>query len=111
WEASSEQIDRGLLMERDPILFYEELPLYESDLDDNGVCCVSLKLRVMPRCWLVLLRCWVRVDGCMVRLRETRLFCRHDKPEKRLEVLQEVKHCEGDFASLRAQGAPEEGPA
>ncbi|GLC46833.1 hypothetical protein PLESTM_001931200 [Pleodorina starrii] len=111
WQPTSEQIDRGLLMERDPILFYSEVPLYESDLDDNGVCSVGVKLRVMPRCWLVLLRLWVRVDGSMVRLRETRLFCRHDKPEKRLEVLQEVKHCEGTFAELRSRGAPDEGPS
>ncbi|EFJ46348.1 hypothetical protein VOLCADRAFT_93190 [Volvox carteri f. nagariensis] len=90
WQTTTDQIDRGLLMDRDPILFYGEVPLYESDLDDNGVCSLTVKLRVMPRCWLVLLRLWVRVDGSMVRLRETRLFCRHDKPEKRLEVLQRL---------------------
>ncbi|KAG2429459.1 hypothetical protein HYH02_014041 [Chlamydomonas schloesseri] len=88
WRPTGDQIDRGLLMERDPILFYDEVPLYESDLDDNGVCAVTAKLRVMPRCWLVLLRCWVRVDGSMVRLRESRLFCRHDMRSKALEVLQ-----------------------
>ncbi|GLI63536.1 hypothetical protein VaNZ11_006524 [Volvox africanus] len=108
WQPTTDQIDRGLLMERDPILFYCEVPLYESDLDDNGVCSLAVKLRVMPRCWLVLLRLWIRVDGSLVRLRETRLFCRHDK---RLEVLQEVKHCEGTFAELRARGAPDEGPS
>ncbi|GIL67150.1 hypothetical protein Vafri_20585 [Volvox africanus] len=111
WQPTTDQIDRGLLMERDPILFYSEVPLYESDLDDNGVCSLAVKLRVMPRCWLVLLRLWIRVDGSLVRLRETRLFCRHDKPDKRLEVLQEVKHCEGTFAELRARGAPDEGPS
>ena len=37
---------------------------------------LTAKLRVMPKCWFVLLRLWVRVDGSMVRLRETRLFCR-----------------------------------
>ena len=31
------QIDRSLLMERDPIIFFDEVILYESDLDDNGV--------------------------------------------------------------------------
>jgi len=51
--------------------------LYESDLDDNGVSQCSVKLRVMPRAWLVLLRFFLRVDGSMVRLRETRLFCRY----------------------------------
>lgn len=59
-----------------PLRLRPQLPLYESDLDDNGVCALTVKLRVMPRCWLVLLRLWVRVDGSMVRLRETRLFCR-----------------------------------
>ncbi|KAG2427199.1 hypothetical protein HXX76_010917 [Chlamydomonas incerta] len=111
WRPTADAIDRGLLMERDPILFYDEVPLYESDLDDNGVCAVTAKLRVMPRCWLVLLRCWVRVDGSLVRLRESRLFCRHDMRSKALEVLQEVRYCEGGFKDLRASGAPDEGPA
>jgi hypothetical protein len=35
-----------------------------------------LQVRVMPRCWLVLLRLWLRVDGSLVRLREVRHFCR-----------------------------------
>lgn len=29
-----------------------------------------LQVRVMPRCWYVLLRFWLRVDRVMVRLRE-----------------------------------------
>jgi hypothetical protein len=55
---------------------FAQAVLYESDLDDNGVSQCSVKLRVMPRAWLVLLRFFLRVDGSMVRLRETRLFCR-----------------------------------
>jgi type 2A phosphatase activator TIP41 len=35
-QSFSQQIDRSLLMERDPILFFDEVILYESDLDDNG---------------------------------------------------------------------------
>jgi hypothetical protein len=35
-----------------------------------------LQVRVMPRCWLVLMRFWLRVDGCLVRLRDVRHFCR-----------------------------------
>jgi hypothetical protein len=45
----------------------------------RAVQCVSgvlLQVRVMPRCWLVLLRFWLRVDGSLVRLREVRHFCR-----------------------------------
>ena len=29
-------------------------------------------MRVMPRCWYVLLRFWLRIDRVMVRLREVR---------------------------------------
>ena len=44
WESSSEAIDKGLLMARDPILFYDEVPLYESELDDNGVSQLVVKV-------------------------------------------------------------------
>lgn len=77
WQPTSKQANRALLLSRDePILFFAEVPLYESELDDNGCSQLVAKVRVMPRCWLVLLRFWLRVDGTLVRLRETRLFCR-----------------------------------
>jgi len=77
WQPTQRQADRALLLSRDePILFFAEVPLYESELDDNGCSQLVAKVRVMPRCWLVLLRFWLRVDGSLVRLRETRLFCR-----------------------------------
>jgi type 2A phosphatase activator TIP41 len=72
---------------------------------------MTVKLRVMPKCWLVLVRLWIRVDGLMVRLRESRLFCRHDTPAGALTVLRETKHAEGTFKALRAAGAPDVGPA
>jgi type 2A phosphatase activator TIP41 len=36
WEDTDQKIDRGMLMERDPIVFFDEVTLYESELDDNG---------------------------------------------------------------------------
>lgn len=33
------------------------------------------QVRVMPRCWFVLLRFWLRVDHVLVRLYETRYLC------------------------------------
>ena len=66
-----------------------------------------MQVRVMPRCWLVLLRFWLRVDKVLVRLRETRYFC--DAGSAPTTVLREVKHSEGTFAELRAGGAPPEG--
>ncbi|MEW5316248.1 MAG: hypothetical protein WDW38_007629 [Sanguina aurantia] len=113
WESTTEQIDRSVLMEREPILFFDEVLLYESDLDDNGVVQMSVKFRVMGKAWYVLLRLWLRVDGVMVRLREVRLFCRHDQSEANgsITVLREVKHCERSFKALCSCGAPGDGPA
>lgn len=46
WEATSEQIPRALLASRaEPILFYDDLPLYESELDDHGSSRCSVKAR------------------------------------------------------------------
>ena len=45
WQASSEGPDMALLTARDPINFFAEVPLYESELDDNGTSQLSVKVR------------------------------------------------------------------
>ena len=57
-----------------PILYFDEIQLYEDDLHDNGVVTFSIKLRWMPTCLYVLSRCWLRVDSVLLRSRETRLM-------------------------------------
>ncbi len=47
WEATNEGMDRSMLMARDPILFWDEVPLYESELDDNGVSQLRVKVCVL----------------------------------------------------------------
>ena len=44
WESTTESMDRSMLMARDPILFFDEVPLYESELDDNGVSQLRVKV-------------------------------------------------------------------
>jgi type 2A phosphatase activator TIP41 len=75
-------------------------PCMHHACNNNGSC---VQLRMMPKCWFVLLRFWLRVDDSLVRLREARYFCATEQPG---EVLREVKHSEGTFAELRAAGAP-----
>lgn len=50
WAPTTEQLDKSMLMARDPILFYDEIPLYESELDDNGVSqlLVKVPLQTLP---------------------------------------------------------------
>jgi len=45
WRGSAQQIDRSALMTRDPILFYDEVPLHMSELDDNGLSQLTVKVR------------------------------------------------------------------
>lgn len=51
WEGTDEQIDRRMLMTRDPILHFDEVLLYESELDDLGTSQLSLKVYV--HCWFL----------------------------------------------------------
>ena len=55
-----------------PILYYDQILLYEDDLHDNGAVEYSIKVRVMPHCAYILSRLFLRVDHVLVRLRETR---------------------------------------
>ena len=109
WAETSRRVDRGVLMTRDPILFFDELTLYESELDDNGESSVTLKIRVMPKCWLVLMRFWMRCDGVRVRLRETRFFCpfaNASTETAKPTVVRESARRDESFEELRARGAP-----
>jgi hypothetical protein len=49
WQPTSRQIDRSVLMQREPILYYDDVPLYESELDDNGTCQLSAKVGPLGR--------------------------------------------------------------
>jgi type 2A phosphatase activator TIP41 len=48
--------------------------LYESELDDNGISSLTVKLRVMEQRMLLLCRLFMRVDGVLVRVRDTRVY-------------------------------------
>ena len=48
WQRSEQQIDRSALMTRDPILFYDDVPLHVSELDDNGLSQLTVKASIEP---------------------------------------------------------------
>ncbi|GAB2291724.1 TIP41-like protein [Dionaea muscipula] len=75
WEDCAEKINLVALAAREPILFYDEVVLYEDELADNGISLLTVKVRVMPSGWFLLLRFWLRVDGVLMRLRDTRIHC------------------------------------
>lgn len=105
WEDCSEQIDLVALASKEPILFYDEVILYEDELADNGVSLLTVKVRVMPSSWFLLLRFWLRVDGVLMRLRETRMYCQFEASTKPT-VLRESCFREATFQLLSSKGYP-----
>ncbi|KAJ3290595.1 hypothetical protein HDU79_003123 [Rhizoclosmatium sp. JEL0117] len=72
--TTESKIDVEMLKRNDPILWYDEVVLYEDELGDNGSCTLTARVRVMPTCFLILLRYFLRVDGVLFRVHDTRLF-------------------------------------
>ncbi|WFD31460.1 Tap42 interacting protein [Malassezia sp. CBS 17886] len=58
-----------------PILFYDDVVLYEDELGDNGSSMLNVKVRVMPNEFLVLQRFFLRVDDVVFRIFDTRIYC------------------------------------
>ncbi|KAL5788156.1 hypothetical protein ACOSP7_005105 [Xanthoceras sorbifolium] len=110
WEDCEEQIDMVALASKEPILFFDEVVLYEDELADNGVSLLTVKVRVMPSCWFLLLRFWLRVDGVLIRLRDTRMRCVFDDSANPV-ILRESCWRESTFQALSARGHPTDSAA
>lgn len=74
FSPTSSPIPLHLLKQPDPILFFDDVMLFEDELADNGITILSVKIRVMPSRLLLLSRFFMRLDGVLVRLRDTRIF-------------------------------------
>jgi len=81
---------------RDAVYWFDNVLLYEDELHDNGISHVSVKIRVMPTFWLVLLRSWLRVDGVVVRVKDVRVFHKFGTAE----VFREVQSREVAFVDM-----------
>ncbi|XP_072303072.1 TIP41-like protein isoform X1 [Eucyclogobius newberryi] len=96
---TEERIDLDRLKVREQIMFFQEVLLFEDELHDHGVSTISVKIRVMPTSFFVLMRFFLRVDGVMIRINDTRLYHEAGKSfmlrefsmrESRLEELKNV---------------------
>lgn len=74
FQPTTKPIPIELLKRRDPILFFDDVMLYESELDDNGISVLSVKVRVHERRMLLLARLFMRLDNVVVRVRDTRVY-------------------------------------
>ncbi|XP_047946288.1 TIP41-like protein [Salvia hispanica] len=110
WEDCEEQIDMVALSAKESILFYDEVVLYEDELADNGISLLTVKVRVMPSGWFLLLRFWLRVDGVLMRLRDTRMHCSFKESTEPV-ILREICWREATFKALSSKGYPTESSA
>ncbi|XAR72947.1 hypothetical protein NMG60_11019762 [Bertholletia excelsa] len=110
WEHCEEQIDMVALALKEPILFYDEIILYEDELADNGISLLTVKVRVMPTSWFLLLRFWLRVDGVLMRLRDNRMHCIFSKGATP-KILRESCWREATFQALSVKGYPSDSVA
>ncbi len=86
-----------LLKRPDPILFFDEVMLYEDELADNGIAMLSCKIRVMPARLLLLSRFFLRLDDVLFRIRDTRLYVEFATGD----IIREYTAREGQFESVR----------
>jgi type 2A phosphatase activator TIP41 len=83
-----------------PILWASEIILYEDELDDNGQCKLTFRVRAMGDCLFGLLRFYLRVDHVMVRICDTRLFIDYSQNT----LLREFQVKEANYEDLQRTG-------
>jgi len=98
-EETTETIDYEKLKIKEKILFFDELVLFEDELDDNGCTKLSCKIRVMPSGFFILLRFYLRVDNNLIRVHDTRLYFQADQQY----VLREYSEREAKTENLRVE--------
>lgn len=99
FEESNKDIPVELLKRPDPILFFDDVILYEDELADNGIAMLSVKIRVMPARLLLLSRFFMRLDNVLLRVKETRLFIEFGSGE----VIREYSEREKEYEAIREQ--------
>ncbi|RMZ78806.1 hypothetical protein DV738_g3570, partial [Chaetothyriales sp. CBS 135597] len=105
WEVVADrQIPVELLRRPDPILFFDDVMLYEDELADNGIAMLSVKIRVMPKRLLLLQRFFMRLDNVVLRLRDTRVYIDFEE----MEVLREYLEKEDEYEQVKRKLAGRE---
>ena len=74
FQPTSKALPLELLKKPDPIIFFDEVMLYEDEMADNGITMLSCKIRVMPKRLLLLCRFFMRLDNVLLRIRDTRVY-------------------------------------
>ena len=99
-EQTTEDIPVHRLGMDNPILWASEIVLFEDELDDNGHCKLSFRIRSMQDCIFALIRLYLRVDHVLIRICDTRIFI--DLSQN--SVLREFQYKESTYEDLKKSG-------
>ncbi|CAG8775430.1 15309_t:CDS:2, partial [Gigaspora margarita] len=105
FEKTTDRIDIEKLKIPEPILFYDEIILFEDELADNGTALLNAKVRVMPSGFFILQRFFLRVDEVLFQLNETRVY--HEFGTEYL--LREYSSRENPYSKVKAQISKDKG--
>lgn len=97
FQPSTLEIPLHLLRRQDPILFFDEVMLYEDEMADNGITMLSCKVRLMPARLLLLCRFFMRLDNVLFRIRDTRVYADFSTGD----VIREYIAKEQDYEAVR----------
>lgn len=88
----------------DPILFFDDVTLYEDELGDNGIVLLNVKIRVMSERLLLLCRLYLRVDNVIFRVRDTRVFVEfNDDNQGHCKVIREYTVQQAPYSAVRSK--------
>lgn len=99
FKQSDAEIPLELLKRPDPILFFDDVILYEDELADNGIAMLSVKIRVMPSRLLLLSRFFMRLDDVLLRVKDTRVYIDFDTRQ----VMREYVEKEKEYGAVKEQ--------
>lgn len=97
WKETQTEIPVELLKRPDPILFFDDVILYEDELADNGIAMLSVKIRVMPARLLLLSRFFMRLDDVLLRVKDTRVYVDYEKKH----IIREYVEKEQEYAMVK----------
>jgi len=101
-ESLDVKIPLDRLKKPDPILFFDDMVLYEDELGDNGISVLSCKIRVMPERLLLLSRFFLRVDNVIFRIRDTRVYIEFNENL----IIREYKEQEANYQDVMKKISP-----
>ncbi|GAA5946997.1 hypothetical protein JCM3765_002111 [Sporobolomyces pararoseus] len=85
-----------------PILFFDEVPLFEDELGDNGIADVTIRVRVNSSSFYVLARYALRIDHVLFRHFDVRVYHQFGSSE----IVRELKGRQSSYEQVKARLSP-----